>query len=341
MSQALRSHDAGSGTATLRTSSYTIYVDLPDTADEVLLVHGYSGAYDVVSAGVANAVRALESRQPPRPLYGQWSPEPPRTGPVEALSESTLALLRRRGYVTDMTEDEEERYFVEFVEAMHGASQASRPVVLFMPTYDCNLRCSYCFQDHMRTDERFGHLLQTMSTRTADAILKALPEIEARHGISDPKETGQSITFFGGEPLLAASRPIVEYLMNRVRERGPAEFSAVTNATELDAYADLLGGDGITSLQITLDGPPERHDTRRIYADGAGSFERIARNIDLALERGAHVEVRTNVDRTNVDDLPALADEIVRRGWHRSPHFSAYTAVVTAAGRSGVVSKPR
>jgi uncharacterized protein len=33
----------------LRTSSYTIYVDLPGDASQVLLVHGYTGAYDRVS----------------------------------------------------------------------------------------------------------------------------------------------------------------------------------------------------------------------------------------------------------------------------------------------------
>ena len=37
----------------MRTSSYVIYVDLPDQADRCLLTHGYTGAYDVVSRPVA------------------------------------------------------------------------------------------------------------------------------------------------------------------------------------------------------------------------------------------------------------------------------------------------
>lgn len=69
--------------------------------------------------------------------------------------------------------------------------------------------------------------------------------------------------------------------MSVARSDAPAGFWAISNATELDAYADLLGPKGIATLQITLDGPPSEHDQRRIYADGRGSFDRIAENIDL------------------------------------------------------------
>ena len=37
----------------LRTSSYTIFVKLPAQGEDVLLVHGYTGAYDRVSGSVA------------------------------------------------------------------------------------------------------------------------------------------------------------------------------------------------------------------------------------------------------------------------------------------------
>src|SRR6185295_10151224 len=60
---------------TLRTSSYTIYVDLPGESDQMLLVHGYTGAFDKVSRRVATYVRSLERKRAPKPLYGEWSPE--------------------------------------------------------------------------------------------------------------------------------------------------------------------------------------------------------------------------------------------------------------------------
>ncbi len=90
-----------------RTSSYTIYVDLPDEQEYVLLVHGYSGAYDKVSRRVANFVRSLEIGALPKPLYGEWSNEK-IDGVVPTPSDETLNILTKRGYLTEMSREEEQ-----------------------------------------------------------------------------------------------------------------------------------------------------------------------------------------------------------------------------------------
>jgi uncharacterized protein len=180
----------------------------------------------------------------------------------------------------------------------------------------------------MRTNVAFQHLLRTIEPSMIDRIFQAMAAIEARHGAGRSRSQVRRITLFGGEPLLARLRPVIEYIISASKRSGGAEFSAVTNATELSAYEDLLGADGITSLQITLDGPRSEHDKRRIYPDGTGSFERIAENITMALRHGVTVGVRTNVDKRNIAFLPALADEIVSRGWDKHPQFSAYAAVI-------------
>jgi uncharacterized protein len=315
----------------LRTSSYTIYVDLPDDPETMLLVHGYAGTYDRVSRRVATYVRALEARPAPRPLYGEWCPEPASAGAVSAPSDETVRLLRRRGYLTELPVEQEEELFGRLVEKLHARDLHEPPAYIFMPTYDCNLRCAYCFQDHMRTEARHRPLLRLMSRQMADRIIAALPAIEADHGVV-PGGGGvaRDVGFFGGEPLLAANRETVEHVVRQLQALGETRFWAVTNATELAAYADLLGPQAITTLQITLDGPPREHDRRRIYADGSGSFARIGRNIELALAQQVSVTVRLNVDRNNVGDLPELADEIVARGWNGAANFSLYTAPITA-----------
>ncbi len=169
-----------------------------------------------------------------------------------------------------------------------------------------------------------------MSPKLIDRIMTALPAIESRHGLTGEDAIVRPFTFFGGEPLLARNRRIVEYFMNAARSLGKTTFSAVSNATELDAYADLLGPDGIAQIQVTVDGPPDMHDTRRIRADGSGSFGEIADNISLALSLGTRIDVRTNVDRTNLTALPRLAQEYMRRGWPDSEFFSAYATPVHA-----------
>ncbi|MEM8930578.1 MAG: radical SAM protein [Acidobacteriota bacterium] len=314
----------------LRTSSYTIYVDLPDQRDEMLLVHGYTGAWDRVSRRVANYLRGLEVRRPPKPLYGVWSSEPDRPEEVETPPDDTLSLLENRGYLTRLDPKQEETLFGRLAVRLHARAQARTPSYVFMPTYDCNLRCSYCFQDHMRTDGAFRHLLHTMSAEMVDRLFAAVPEIESLHGLEPDPERRREIGFFGGEPLLARHRDVVERIMRRARELGDADFWAVSNATELDAYADLLGPGDLGRIQITLDGTAAEHDLRRIYADGSGSYERIARNIDLALDRGVVVSVRLNIDRQNIELLPAVAEEFIARGWAGQPNFSPYTAPINA-----------
>ena len=81
----------------LRTSSYCIYVDLPGNKQEMLLVHGYTGAYDKVSRAVATYVRSLEIGRPPKPLYGDWSPEPCTDEQPPIPADQVIETLRQRG----------------------------------------------------------------------------------------------------------------------------------------------------------------------------------------------------------------------------------------------------
>jgi len=316
----------------LRASSYIIYVDLPGNRDEMLLVHGYTGAYDKVSSGLAAYIRSLEIRRPAKPLYGEWTSDSPVIANTSTASPEDVQLLQKRGYLTRLTLEEEENLFGRMATKMHEQRLKQMPSYIIMPTYDCNLRCSYCFQDHMRTDSRFRHLLRTMSADIVDQVFSSMTRIEALHGLEEdcPQGRHRTIGLFGGEPLLAANRPIIEYILKKAQEVGTASFWAVSNATELDAYEDLLSKDRIGNVQITLDGPAAEHDKRRIYVDGSGSFARIGRNITMALNRGVGISVRMNVDRNNISQLPELAEVIHSNGWDQYPNFSAYTSPIRA-----------
>jgi uncharacterized protein len=315
----------------IRTSSYTVYVDLPGNQEEMLLVHGYTGSYDLVSRRVATYIRSLENKSAPKPLYGDWSPEPKIDGEIATPTDETLDILRQRGYLTEMSVPEEEEFFVKMATKIHHLQSQLMPSYILMPTYSCNLRCPYCFQDHMRTDPAYGHLLRTIQPEMVDRIFGSMAQIEELHGVPTDADIPRSITLFGGEPLLASSYEIVKYIVEKAQSMGRVNFSAVTNGTELAAYKDLLNPENISSLQITLDGTPDEHDQRRIYADGSGSFEKIAENITMALDLGVWVSVRMNIDRTNISRLPELADEMITRGWNKYKNFSAYTAPVHAA----------
>jgi len=306
-----------------RASSYCIFVKLPKRHDRVLLVHGYTSAYDEVSLDVA---AFLSSRRAvSKPLYGKWSPEFNGIPHEPTPSEETLAELENRGYLTKLTVAQEKERLRTIAGLVHSSESKGYSYIL-VPSYDCNLRCPYCFQDYMRTDPSFQPKLKRMTPELVDRMLAGILDLE--NADPDSKMDARQFTFFGGEPLLAANREIVEYIVRRASALGPAVFGAVTNGTELETYCDLLGPDALSSLQITLDGPPRTHDQFRIYADGHGSFEKIARNIVLALDRGVLVSIRVNVCKDNLADIPGLAMEAAQRGWTNYKNFRIYVAPI-------------
>ncbi|HEX5289102.1 MAG TPA: radical SAM protein [Streptosporangiaceae bacterium] len=319
---------AVTGPRDLRTSSYVIYVDLPRDDRNMLLVHGYTGAFDKVSRRVATFVRGLEDRRAPKPLYGDWAPEPAREDSGD-LADQHVDVLVKRGYLTYLTREEELRRFTDIADGLHA--RPSPPGYVIMPTYDCNLPCFYCFQDQMRTRPELAYLLKRMTIPMADRIFDAMPQIEARHGIAPGSGYARPITLFGGEPLLRDNRDLIEHILDRAHAGGTPSVNAISNATDLDAYADLLGADGIAEIQVTIDGLPAEHDQRRVYADGQGSFARIARNITMALARGTRISVRLNIDRANIADLPQLARTFAERGWTSDPGFRAHASPIHPA----------
>jgi uncharacterized protein len=240
--------------------------------------------------------------------------------------------LVTRGYLTHTTREDERARYERIVDKFDRSAKRTTPSYVIMPTYNCNLRCSYCFQGHVRTDARFEPLLRTMTPAVIDRLFEAMPTIEARHDWSSQNDVPVSVCFFGGEPLLRRSRPVIERIIEKAQASGRLfRFSAVSNMTESDAYTDLIGPHAIATIQVTIDGPAREHDRRRSHADGSGSFAQIAANVDSALARGARVDARMNIDRDNVELLPELARTYEELGWTQHPNFSAYVAVVNAA----------
>lgn len=85
-------------------------------------------------------------------------------------TEKTIEILKKRGYLTEKNPHEEENFFKKIANEIHDINR--KPGYIFVPTYDCNLRCSYCFQDHMRTSPDFNHLLHPMDRSMLIVFLK-------------------------------------------------------------------------------------------------------------------------------------------------------------------------
>jgi uncharacterized protein len=183
----------------------------------------------------------------------------------------------------------------------------------------CNLRCVYCYETFA-----LGH----MKSDIADGIVRL---VERR--VADGLEWLE-IEFFGGEPLGAWNT--VKYITRSIYELCQSNNVEIvggmtTNSTLLHMdRLKWLVQHGINAFQITLDGPPQIHNTRRVSASKKGSFDVIWRR--LAMMKSSNlanldVLIRLHFDAVSWPMLvkqPSFIDAIIETFLRHDPRFKLH-----------------
>lgn len=142
-------------------------------------------------------------------------------------------------------------------------------VVILKTTRLCNLRCVYCNQWKAGPG-------QVMDFNILVKLIR-----DAQWGIQ-PKHI--SYVFHGGEPTLLPTEYYEKFiwLTEQFKLTGQCiDFSMQTNGTLLDAkWVEFLEKNNI-SIGISLDGPSEINDLRRLDKKGRPTTEKVLRSIDL------------------------------------------------------------
>jgi len=131
-------------------------------------------------------------------------------------------------------------------------------------TDDCNLKCSYCFEDSPSCDPSFESTY--MTKEAAVTAVEYFANITKLYGDSEKKKI---IHFYGGEPLLnfAAMKAAVERISElKVEGKLPHDciLVMVTNGTLInDDIATFLSENNI-AVGISIDGPEELNNAYRI-----------------------------------------------------------------------------
>lgn len=211
--------------------------------------------------------------------------------------------LLERGYGYESSEDHEKavnKAYAEFKKEI-GESQVQ---LMLVPTYSCNLACTYCFQHGIEGRPTL------ISKETVDSFFEY-----AKNTFSGGSQK-PFITLFGGEPLVNSKnqREIIEYIIARCVAED-YELSVVTNGYDLAEYVELLQKVKIKEIQVTLDGSQKVHDSRRATANKKGTFLRIVEGMELAIEAGMPINLRSVVDIENLADLVNLAEFLKSKGW--------------------------
>lgn len=194
----------------------------------------------------------------------------------------------------------------------------SRLDLTICPTLRCNFRCSYCFESSLQNG-RF------MSVSTQERLIDWIREHKNINTLS--------IAWYGGEPLLAFDT--ICTLTERFLSTGLhyEKASLITNGYLLDGdKIQRLNDLRIGSIQITLDGPAESHDTRRVLTGGAPTFARIMENIEalMASNYTGTCRIRVNLDMDNLKGFIGLRSELLSR--FKGKRLVVYPAPVHVIG---------
>lgn len=171
---------------------------------------------------------------------------------------------------------------------------------------------------------------QTFTKEMVDAAYGCIMQMEKENPRQD-----MVITLYGGEPLLAKNRNIVQYIVEQGSSHG-FKFFAVTNGYDLDAYKDLLNEKQIYSLQITIDGTKDCHDSRRVHYLEGSSFDKILRNVGMALQQGVRIMIRINTDKIILPQLEELYRHFEGLGFVENPLFSIQSAFLRNHKTTGI-----
>jgi len=254
-----------------------------NNSKEYAILNPISGSFDLMGQAEFDSLQKLADGIQPGPSLGEY--------------------LLERGYAFNSPDEQEsavDRAYVEFREEA-GTTQVQ---LMLVPTYGCNLACTYCFQQGIEGQPAL------ISKETVDAFFSY-----AQKNFSGTAKK-PFVTLFGGEPLVnsPAQREIIGYITGRCAQAG-YEIAAVTNGFDFTEYVEILKKTKVKEIQFTLDGSRAIHDSRRATPNRKGTFDKVVAGIDTAVQNGIPVNLRTVVDLENIEDLVHLAEFLDAKGW--------------------------
>ncbi|ASK31002.1 hypothetical protein CEY12_13200 [Chryseobacterium sp. T16E-39] len=180
---------------------------------------------------------------------------------------------------------------------------ASSYLLTINPTMNCNFKCWYCYETHIKSSK----LTRTVLESTKLFITKKIQDEEIKHF---------NLAFFGGEPLLYFQQvvePLIDHAVEECRKYNKVFSTSFTTNGFLinDSFINYFVDKNLMpNLQITFDGYRENHDKVRFVSEKRGSYFDIVENIKKLLKhRHFHVRARVNYTDENIHDCSKIADD--------------------------------
>jgi uncharacterized protein len=206
--------------------------------------------------------------------------------------------LWEKGYIVRDDYDEKEYVY-------KGLSNISKTYNLtVLPTYECNMKCEYCFESHVAKE--------SMEKKHIGCLIDRIIQ-----KIEYDKKTKIRIAFTGGEPLIRFNfiKLFFEQFQKKVlgKYNIDYEITVITNGSLLNRrIINFLKQNNCVGIQVTLDGVKEKHDRLRRLKNGDNSYELIIDNINAFMTEIPFV-IRSNYKVGEEKELYSFIDELAEK----------------------------
>ncbi len=196
------------------------------------------------------------------------------------------------------------------------------PIITIQITDDCNLNCSYCYQQNKKH--------HAISFNIAKDFINNLFNNKYKNYIDIIKCGGLVIEFIGGEPFLQVD--LIDKILNYFIEQIPQNFQWIclisTNGTLVDTlqvqnfikkwYKNL-------HLVITFDGLEKYHNACRKFPNGKGSYDLVLKAImNYKQLFKTYPDNKITISPDNLQYLAENIKYLIKLGYHTLPANPTY-----------------
>ncbi len=279
----------------MKVSNYNILI--PINNGFLLIFNSISGNFLKMDKDAANLYMNMKNKKDDFSRYKGYNDD--------------LAIMQKSGVILEDNINE-----FELINVQHNLRRflTSSMNLTIAPTLNCNFNCFYCFENKKKS---------RMTKKTEEKLIEFIK--------SKIKNLSYlKIEWFGGEPLL--EKNIIYNLSEKIIslcKKNDCKFSAsmITNGYLLDKKTALrLKKLKVDRIQITLDGPKEIHDKRRMLVNGSGTFDKIVENLINCADI-IKIDLRINVDKKNKDEVHGLIDLLKQK--NLEDKINVYYGMVT------------
>jgi len=221
---------------------------------------------------------------------------------LNELGAKEIDVMKEKGILVPKEANELLKYEYRHNVVKHQSEVLS---LTWLTTWDCNLNCTYCFEGEHKSkikssNENIDVMNKFIETQLANNKFKVL-----------------SLVLFGGEPLMNYEGIYCMLpKLKKICEENDVTLHVIMVSNGLlltEERLKFLWEHNLKLIQITLDGAPEIHDTKRVFSNGKGTFKQTIQQLKLikATVPDMQVVIRVNIDKENKETVLELLNLLV------------------------------